>query len=130
MRPRPASATSSNESYALCWRLYPPRSNSWALEGDLKSYRITRLIGDRVAAPVLLYSHRQMNSGLWLFDAAADRATLLEPHFLRDTCPKCGAREFFLLNRLDKLEFRNPASGHVLSKPVDVMPFSPRLGND
>jgi hypothetical protein len=66
-----------------------------------------------------------MNPGLWLCDVIADRAIPLEPFFVRDTCPKCGARELFLLHRLDELEFRNPASGHVLKKPVADMPFSP-----
>jgi diguanylate cyclase (GGDEF)-like protein len=93
-------------------------------EGDLQSYRLTRLIGDGIPAAVATYSRRRMNPGLWLSDAIADRAVPLEPFFVRDTCPKCGARELFLLTRLDELEFRNPATGHLLKTPVDDLPLT------
>ncbi|HWO24136.1 MAG TPA: diguanylate cyclase [Kofleriaceae bacterium] len=105
--------------------LIPAEVELIGFEGELQSYRMTRLIGDGVAAPVSVYSRRRMNPGLWLCDTLADRAIPLEPFFVRDTCPKCGARELFLLTRLDELEYRNPASGHVLKKPIDDMPFSP-----
>ncbi len=105
--------------------LIPAEIKLVGFEGELQSYRMTRLIGDGMAAPVAMYSRRRMNPGLWLCDPSADRAIPLEPYFIRDTCPKCGARELFLLARLDELEFRNPASGHVLRKPVDEIPLSP-----
>jgi two-component system, cell cycle response regulator len=105
--------------------LIPAEVELVGFEGELQSYRMTRLIGDGMAAPVSMYSRRRMNPGLWLCDMTADRAIPLEPFFVRDTCPKCGARELFLLTQLNDLEYRNPASGHVLKKAVDDMPFSP-----
>jgi hypothetical protein len=84
---------------------------------------MTRLIGGGAAPSVLLCSRQRMNAGLWLCDASADRAVPLEPFVVRDTCPQCGARELFLLSRLDKLELRNPASGHALGKPAGELPI-------
>jgi diguanylate cyclase (GGDEF)-like protein len=105
--------------------LIPAEIKLVGFEGELQSYRMTRLIGDGMAAPVAMYSRKRLNPGLWLCDPSADRAIPLEPYLVRDTCPKCGAREIFLLTRLDELEFRNPASGHVLKKPIDDLPLSP-----
>jgi two-component system, cell cycle response regulator len=104
--------------------LIPAEVELVGFEGELQSYRMTRLIGNGMAASVPMYSRRRMNPGLWLCDVMADRALCMEPFFVRDTCPKCGARELFLLSRLDELEFRNPASGHVLKKPIDDLPLS------
>jgi diguanylate cyclase (GGDEF)-like protein len=92
-------------------------------EEELQGYRVTRLIGERTPVPVPFYSRRRMKRGLWLCDLIADRAVPLEPLFVRDTCPKCGARELFLLHRLDELSFRNPFTGHVLDKRLDQLPF-------
>jgi hypothetical protein len=104
--------------------LVPAELELVGFEGELVAYRMTRLIGDAAAPPVPLYSRRRMNPGLWLCDAGTDRAIPLEPFFVRDTCPKCGARELFLLSRLDELELRAPASGHELDKPAAALPLS------
>ena len=104
--------------------LVPAELELVGFEGELVSYRMTRLTGGAAAPPVPLYSRKRMNPGLWLCDASADRAIPLEPFCVRDTCPKCGGRELFLLSRLDELELRAPASGHELGKPAAALPLS------